>query len=92
MEINILFVGDIVGKPGIEFVQTWLPSLEKKYKADIIVANGENACDGKGLTEKEAQEAKKGLVRGGIIPAIIGLVVLIIIAIVIVFLVRKKKG
>ena len=44
-----------------------------------------------GLTEKEAQEAKKGLVRGGIIPAIIGLVVLIIIAIVIVFLVRKKK-
>ncbi|PJA96947.1 MAG: TIGR00282 family metallophosphoesterase [Ignavibacteriales bacterium CG_4_9_14_3_um_filter_34_10] len=55
MEINILFVGDIVGKPGIEFVQTWLPSLEKKYKADIIVANGENACDGKGLTEKEAK-------------------------------------
>lgn len=55
MEINILFVGDIVGKPGLDIVQTWLPSLEKKYKADIIIANGENASDGKGLTEKEAK-------------------------------------
>lgn len=55
MKINILFIGDIVGKPGLEMVQTWLPSLETKYKADIIIANGENAADGKGFTEKEAK-------------------------------------
>lgn len=55
MTINILFIGDIVGKPGLEMVQTWLPSLETKYKADIIIANGENASDGKGFTEKEAK-------------------------------------
>lgn len=55
MTINILFIGDIVGKPGMEMVQTWLPSLETKYKADIIIANGENASDGKGFTEKEAK-------------------------------------
>jgi metallophosphoesterase (TIGR00282 family) len=55
MTINILFIGDVVGKPGLEMVQTWLPSLETKYKADIIIANGENAADGKGLTEKEAK-------------------------------------
>lgn len=55
MEINILFVGDIVGTPGLNIVQSWLPSLEKKYRADIIIANGENASDGKGLTEKEAR-------------------------------------
>ena len=55
MDINILFIGDIVGKPGLEMVQTWVPGLEKKYKADVIIANGENAADGKGCTEKEGK-------------------------------------
>ncbi len=55
MNINILFVGDIIGKPGLQMVETWLPSLEKKYKADIIIANGENAAEGKGCTEKEGK-------------------------------------
>lgn len=55
MNINILFIGDIVGKPGLDMVQTWLPGLEKKYNADIIIANGENACDGKGCTAKEGK-------------------------------------
>ncbi|MCF6270121.1 MAG: TIGR00282 family metallophosphoesterase [Melioribacteraceae bacterium] len=54
MTINILFIGDVIGKPGLEMMQAWLPSLEKKYRADIIIANGENANDGKGFTQKEA--------------------------------------
>jgi calcineurin-like phosphoesterase len=33
----------------------WLPGLEKKYRADIIIANGENIADGKGCTEKEGK-------------------------------------
>lgn len=53
--INILFVGDIIGKPGLNHVQTWLPGLIQKYKADLIIANGENASDGKGCTEKEGK-------------------------------------
>lgn len=53
MHLNILFIGDIVGKTGLDMVSMWLPSLEKKYNADIIIANGENASDGKGCTEKE---------------------------------------
>jgi metallophosphoesterase (TIGR00282 family) len=53
--INILFVGDIIGKPGLDFVQMWLPGLIQKYKADFIIANGENASDGKGCTEKEGK-------------------------------------
>lgn len=53
MTLNLLFVGDIVGKPGLDIVQMWLPHLERKYNADIIIANGENASDGKGFTEKE---------------------------------------
>ncbi len=54
MTINILFIGDVVGKPGLDMIETWLPSLENKYRADIIIANGENANDGKGFTQKEA--------------------------------------
>lgn len=50
---NILFIGDIVGKPGINLVQTWLPSIIQKYKPDLVIANGENVSDGKGCTEKE---------------------------------------
>jgi hypothetical protein len=51
--INLLFVGDIVGKPGLNFVQTWLPGIIQKYKSDIVIANGENVSDGKGITPKE---------------------------------------
>ncbi len=51
--LNVLFVGDIIGKPGLTITQTWLPSLIQKYKADLVIANGENAADGKGCTEKE---------------------------------------
>jgi 2',3'-cyclic-nucleotide 2'-phosphodiesterase len=53
--INILFVGDIIGKPGLNLVQTWLPGLIQKYKADFVIANGENVSDGKGCTEKEGK-------------------------------------
>lgn len=52
---KILFVGDIIGKPGLEFVRTYLPSLTQKYKPDFIIANGENVYDGKGITSKEGE-------------------------------------
>lgn len=51
--INLLFVGDIIGQPGLDIVQTWLPSLIQKYKAEFVVVNGENLSDGKGCTDKE---------------------------------------
>jgi metallophosphoesterase (TIGR00282 family) len=53
--INILFIGDIIGKPGLTITETWLPGLIQKYKADLVVVNGENASDGKGITEKEGK-------------------------------------
>lgn len=55
MNINILFIGDIIGNPGMDIIQMYLPSLQKKYRSDIIIANGENVSDGKGCTEKEAK-------------------------------------
>lgn len=56
MSLNLLFIGDIVGKPGLSMVNMWLPGLIKKYKTDIVIANGENAADGKGCTEREGTE------------------------------------
>ena len=53
--INILFIGDIIGKPGLNLVETWLPSIIQKYKPDLVIANGENVSDGKGCTEKEGK-------------------------------------
>ena len=53
--LNLLFIGDIIGQPGLNMVQTWLPGLIQKYKPDFVIANGENASNGKGCTEKEGK-------------------------------------
>ncbi|AIH03608.1 MULTISPECIES: TIGR00282 family metallophosphoesterase [Thermodesulfobacterium] len=55
-EIKILFLGDIVGSAGRKAVKDLLPELVKKYQPDFVVANGENAAGGYGLTEKVAEE------------------------------------
>lgn len=68
MTINILFIGDIVGKPGMDMVNMWLPGLQKKYNADITIVNGENASDGKGCTDKEGKlllELGAAVITGG---------------------------
>jgi metallophosphoesterase (TIGR00282 family) len=54
--IKILFIGDIVGSPGREAVKIILPQLKEQYKLDFIVANGENAAGGSGLTPKICME------------------------------------
>ena len=50
--LSVLFLGDIVGEPGRTAVITRLPELKKKYTLDFIVANGENAAGGRGITGK----------------------------------------
>ena len=47
--LNILFIGDIVGEPGLELLETVLPGMIKKYDADFVIANGENSHQGKGI-------------------------------------------
>jgi len=49
-------VGDVVGKPGRKAISVVLPELRKKHDIDLIVANGENAAGGIGLTPETAQE------------------------------------
>ncbi len=52
--MNVLFFGDIFGKPGRISVKSILPELIEEYDADICLANGENLAAGKGITEKTA--------------------------------------
>ncbi|NOX20565.1 MAG: TIGR00282 family metallophosphoesterase [Nitrospirae bacterium] len=54
--MNILFIGDIVGKIGRKAVKSLLPNLINKLKIDLVVANCENAAGGFGITEKTAEE------------------------------------
>lgn len=48
--MNILFIGDIVGKPGRHITAGLLPGLREKYGIDYTVVNGENAAGGYGIT------------------------------------------
>ena len=54
--INILILGDIVGKIGRQSVKEILPTLIKKLNVDITVGNVENLAHGRGVTEKTLQE------------------------------------
>jgi metallophosphoesterase (TIGR00282 family) len=54
--MNLLFIGDIVGKPGRDVVMAELPRLRERLKLDCVIANGENAAGGFGLTRAIADE------------------------------------
>jgi len=55
-KISILFLGDIIGRPGRKILEKYLRPVVKKYSPSIIIANGENAAGGLGITEKVGQE------------------------------------
>ena len=53
---NILFLGDIVGRPGRNFVIERLADLRVELDVDLVVVNAENAAGGAGITEKIATD------------------------------------
>lgn len=56
--LRILFIGDIMGKPGRKAVASLLPSLKRKHEIDLVVANAENLAHGKGVNEEALAELK----------------------------------
>ena len=54
--LNILFLGDIFGKPGRKLVRKLLPGLKERYNIDLTIANGENAAGGIGITASAMEE------------------------------------
>jgi metallophosphoesterase (TIGR00282 family) len=57
--MNILFIGDIVARPGRELVRRLVAPLVQKYAADVVLANGENAAGGAGITREITTELLK---------------------------------
>ncbi|HXH61838.1 MAG TPA: TIGR00282 family metallophosphoesterase [Fimbriimonadaceae bacterium] len=49
-EYKILFLGDVVGKPGREAVEKSLPGLVERHKPKFVIVNGENSAAGVGIT------------------------------------------
>ncbi len=54
--MNILCIGDIVGRPGREALAIALPKIKKEHSIDFVIANAENASGGSGLIPKNADE------------------------------------
>jgi metallophosphoesterase (TIGR00282 family) len=57
--VRILFVGDIVGKPGRAGLERAMPELRERHSPTLVIANGENSAGGLGITEKTASEIFK---------------------------------
>ena len=54
--MKILFIGDIVGSIGRDTLESYLPRLKRKYNPDVVIANGENAAAGRGITKNIFQD------------------------------------
>jgi hypothetical protein len=54
--MQILFIGDIVGRPGRRAVRELLPGLIKEHGVDLVIANAENAAAGFGITRDTVDE------------------------------------
>jgi hypothetical protein len=58
--MRVLFIGDIVGSPGVRIVKSAVPRLIESQRLDLVIANAENASGGSGLTPgicKQLREA-----------------------------------
>jgi len=53
--LNIFFVGDIVGKPGLQLLDKLLQQYIQKYNVDFCIVNGENTTEGKGISEEDSK-------------------------------------
>jgi metallophosphoesterase (TIGR00282 family) len=60
--MRILFVGDVFGQPGRDALLKWLPAYREEHDVDFVIANGENAANGAGITTKIALK----LLNGGV--------------------------
>ena len=52
MSVRILFIGDIVGRPGRDLVHDGLAALVEYHRIDLVIANAENAAAGFGITRE----------------------------------------
>jgi len=66
--LRVLFIGDVVGTPGLQMVGRMLKSFISSHHIDFVVCNGENAHNGKGMSVdalNQLLEAGVNVVTGG---------------------------
>ncbi|HUC95981.1 MAG TPA: TIGR00282 family metallophosphoesterase [Candidatus Saccharimonadia bacterium] len=66
--MNILYLGDIMGEPGIRVVENLLPKIRKQHSVDLVIAQSENVSQGKGILPsdyKRLQTAGVDFFSGG---------------------------
>jgi metallophosphoesterase (TIGR00282 family) len=56
--VKILFIGDIIGRPGRSAMLGLMPALLEEFAPDLVIANGENAAGGFGITPDIAEELR----------------------------------
>ena len=56
MPVKLLFIGDIIGKPGRQALSFELHRLVDRHMVDLVIANGENSAGGFGITEETAKD------------------------------------
>ncbi len=59
--MNLLFIGDIVGKGARKAVKTLVPEIRHQYCCSFVVANGENSASGSGITDKCIKELSESV-------------------------------
>src|SRR5580765_4941046 len=55
-QMRLLFIGDIVGRPGRQLVKVGLAALVSRHEIDLVIANAENAAAGFGITREIGEE------------------------------------
>jgi metallophosphoesterase (TIGR00282 family) len=61
--VRLLFIGDIVGRPGRDLIKRGVRPLARAHQVDLVIANGENAAGGAGLTKDNADDIFKAGVQ-----------------------------
>jgi metallophosphoesterase (TIGR00282 family) len=56
LKLNVIFIADIMGEPGRKAVKALLPEAKRRFSADAVIANGENAAGGLGITRGIAED------------------------------------
>ena len=57
--MQILAIGDVIGKPGRQALDIFLPQIKQEYQADLTIVNAENSAHGIGVTPETAEELLK---------------------------------
>lgn len=62
--MKVLFLGDIVGKPGRQAIATWLDRIKQDEAIDVVIANAENAAGGLGVTPSILRDLQRLGIQG----------------------------